>query len=52
MDDSSVAGQVVVAQFSEGCRHMSGLSVRSSTAGHDDIRDTDRLINFARCIAQ
>lgn len=21
---------------------MSGLSVRSSTAGHDDIRDTDR----------
>ncbi len=35
--------KVVVAQFSAGrCSHVSGLSVRSSTAGHDEIRDADR----------
>jgi len=27
---------------------MSGLSARSLTAGHDEIRDVDRLITFSR----
>ena len=31
---------------------MSGLLARSSTAGHDEIRDTDRLIKFTRSKAQ
>jgi hypothetical protein len=41
-------GKMVAASFAVGrCSHMSGLLARSRTAGHDEIRDADRLINLA-----
>ena len=45
--------KVVVARIAVGrCIHMSGLFLRLSTAGHDEICDAERLIKFARSKAQ
>lgn len=42
--------KVFIAQMTVGqCSHMSGLLARSTTAGHDEICDADRLITLTRC---
>jgi hypothetical protein len=45
--------KVFAASFAVGrSGHMSGLLARSRTAGHNEIRDADRLITLPRSLAR